>query len=60
VYKEGTDRTLLGPIEIRAVYGTSVIRKLWYCFVFGKDTIFVGCSQTVDHVTVYSLVLRCV
>jgi len=59
VYKEGTDRTLLGPIQVTAVYGTGVIRKLWYCCVFGKDTKFVGCSQTVVRITVYSLVIRC-
>ena len=60
VYKEGKDRTLVGPVQVNFVYGIGVIKKLWYCFVFGKDTIFTGGSQTVFHVTLFPLALKCV
>ena len=60
VYKDGNDRTLLGPIQTRAVYWIGVITKLCYCLGLDKNTTIVGCSQTVVTSTVYSLVLTCV
>ena len=32
VYKEGSDRTLLGPIQTTAVHWSGVMTKLWYLF----------------------------
>jgi len=29
MYKEGSDRTVLGPIEATAVYWSEVITKIW-------------------------------
>jgi hypothetical protein len=60
VYKEGTDQTLLGPVQVTAVNWIGVITQLWYGFVFENDKTFVGCSHTVVHFTVYTPVLRCV
>jgi len=54
---KGSDRTLLGPIQDTAVNWSGFITKLWYCFVFENYTTIVGCSQTVVHSTLYSLVL---
>jgi hypothetical protein len=36
VYTEGTDRTLLGTILVRAVYWSGVIMKLCTCFVLER------------------------
>jgi len=32
MYKEGSDRRLLGPIEATAVYWSGVITKIWSFF----------------------------
>jgi hypothetical protein len=40
VYKEGTDRTLLGPIQVTAIYWFGFITQLWYSFLFEYDTPF--------------------
>ena len=58
VYKEGNDRTLLGQIQITAVNWIGFKTILWNSFVFENDIIFVGCSKTIVHVNVYSIVLR--
>jgi len=51
---------LLGPIQDTAVNWSGFVTKLWYCFVFENYTTFVGCSQTVVHSTLSSLVFTCV
>jgi len=46
VCEEGTDRTLLGPVQIRAVYWSVVMTNIWYCFVFEEAKQYIG-FQTV-------------
>jgi len=36
VYKERSDRTLLGPIQATAVHWCGVMMKLWYLFCVWK------------------------
>jgi len=60
MYKEGSDRTLLGPIQPTAVHWSDVMTKFWYIFVLKNDTTIVGCSETVVPSTKYTLYLMCV
>ena len=60
MYKEGSDRTLLGLIQATAVYWSGVMTKLWYCSVFKNDTAIVGCSERVVPSMKYSLDRLCV
>jgi len=60
VYKEGSDRTLLGPMQATAVHCSGLIAKLWYIFLFENDTTIVRCSQKFVPSAKYTLILLCV
>ena len=59
-YKEGSDRTLLGPIQASAVHWSGVMTKLWYLFCVRKREIsnilcilFMGKSQCNSNSALY-------